>query len=80
MALKYYKVASTGLKGFVTHEDNERAHVSNYPGDIWVTENEQWAARVGADDVGKDIAQSEVNAALNGQLDEDGNQIYIALP
>ena len=41
---KYYQTENTG-KGFITHEDNELAHVSGYPGNVWVTENTAWAAR-----------------------------------
>ena len=33
---KYYEKENTG-KGFITHEDNELAFVSGYPGNIWVT-------------------------------------------
>ena len=47
--MAYYYVQHTGKKGFVTHEDNESAHVANYPGDVWITENSAWASRVGAE-------------------------------
>ena len=38
---KYYQTENTG-KGFITHEDNELAHIGGYPGNIWVTENTEW--------------------------------------
>jgi hypothetical protein len=48
--MAYYTTANTG-KGFITHADNESAHVSGWPGDVWVTENSTWAARVGATEI-----------------------------
>ena len=35
---KYYQAENTG-KGFITHGDQELAHISGYPGDVWVTES-----------------------------------------
>jgi len=55
--MNYYQAVNTGL-GFITHQDNELAHVSGYPGDIWVTENTTWAARVGAVEKTKEEAQA----------------------
>jgi hypothetical protein len=55
--MNYYQAVNTGL-GFITHEDNELAHVSGYPGDIWGTENTTWAARVGAVEKTKEEAQA----------------------
>ena len=55
--MPYYYVQHTGRKGFVTHADNEVNHVSNYPGDIFVTENSEWATRVGAVEKTKAEAQ-----------------------
>ena len=45
--MAYYHAVNTG-KGFITHTDNESAHVAGYPGDVWVTENTTWATRVSA--------------------------------
>ena len=42
--MAYYHAVNTG-KGFITHADNESAHVSGWPGDVWVTENSTWAPR-----------------------------------
>jgi len=47
MAIKYYAVANSG-KGFITHADNESAHIAGHPADVWTTENTTWAARVSA--------------------------------
>ena len=47
MALKYYHATNTG-KGFITHAENEVAHVAGHPGEGWTTENTSWASRVGA--------------------------------
>jgi len=79
MASKYYKATNTG-KGFITHADNASGHVSGYPGEVWVTENTAWAARVNVEEKTKAEAQAFVDAAINGETDEDGNQLVIALP
>ena len=76
---KYYEVENTG-KGFITHDDNELAHVSGYPGNVWVTENTAWAVRVGAVEKTKLEAQTLVNTTIIGSVDEEGNQIVINLP
>ena len=76
---KYYSAENTG-KGFITHADNELAHIEGYPGNIWVTENTAWAARHGLVEMTKMTAQTIVNSAISGSNDEDGNQIVINLP
>ena len=85
---KYYEKENTG-KGFITHEDNELAHVGGYPGNIWVTENTAWAVRVGATEKTKLQAQTIVNTAISGSLVDsdglpttgsDGTQLVINLP
>ena len=76
---KYYNAENTG-KGFITHGDNELAHIEGYPGNIWVTENTAWAARHGLVEMTKMTAQTIVNSAISGSNDEDGNQIVINLP
>ena len=76
---KYYNAENTG-KGFITHGDNELAHIEGYPGNIWVTENTAWAARHGLVEMTKMTAQTIVNTAISGSNDADGNQIVINLP
>jgi len=81
----YYHVEHTGIKGFITHEDNEAAHVAGYPGDVWVTENTTWATRVGATEKTKSEAQALVDAAISGSLYEEdhpnaGEQVVLTLP
>lgn len=83
--MRYYHVKHTGIKGFITHEDNESAHVAGYPGDIWVTENTTWANRVGAVEKTKEEAQALLDAAISGSVygeDEPnaGEQVVILLP
>ena len=78
--MPYYYVQHTGKKGFVTHTDNETSHVSNYPGDVWITSGSSWAGRVGAEEKTKAEAQALVDTAIRGELDDDGNQISITLP
>ena len=63
--MAYYYVQHTGLKGFVTHADNEANHVSNYPGDVWITSGSAWAARVGATEETKTQAQARSNASID---------------
>jgi len=79
MAVKYYLIEPTGKKGFITHKDNELSHIVGYPGNIWGTENAEWAARVGADELPQDTAQDIVRRAqVEGGIEEaDG---YILLP
>lgn len=84
MALKYYLAENYG-NGFITHEDSERAHIAGYPGNIWVTENVQWAQRIGAIEKTKSEAQAIVDAAISGttynDMYPDPNQpIVITLP
>ena len=52
--MHYYQVTNTGEAGFVTHEENEISYVNNFIQDIWVTENTDWAARVGATEITKE--------------------------
>jgi len=41
--MAYFHAVNTG-KGFITHAENESAHVAGYPGDVWVTDNTTWAS------------------------------------
>lgn len=63
--MAYYYIVSPGTKGWISHEDNELAHVAGYPGDVWVTENATWATRVGAIEKTKEEAQALVDAVIN---------------
>ena len=76
---KYYNAENTG-KGFITHEDNELAHVSGYPGNVWVTENTAWAVKHGLTEITKVNAQTLVNVAISGSVDDNGDQIILNLP
>ena len=69
--MAYYTTANTG-KGFITHADNELAHVAGYPGDVWVTTNSTWAARVGATEKTKAEAQLLVDSAVSGTYHMQG--------
>jgi len=82
--MAYYHATNTG-KGFITHTDNELAHVAGYPGDVWVTENTTWATRVGATSKTQAEAQALVDAAISGSVYEEGHenageQVVITLP
>lgn len=82
--MNYYYAVNTG-KGFITHEENELAHISGYPGDVWVTENTSWATRVGAVQKTKEEAQLLVNAAIAGNVypeghPNEGQQVILILP
>ena len=69
--MAYYTTANTG-KGFITHADNESAHVSGWPGDVWVTTNSTWVARVGATEKTKAEAQLLVDNAVSGTYYMEG--------
>ena len=69
--MAYYTTANTG-KGFITHAHNESAHVSGWPGDVWVTTNSTWAARVGATEKTKAEAQLLVDNAVSGTYYMEG--------
>lgn len=71
MALKYYHTTNTG-KGFITHDDNESAHIAGHPGEVWTTENTTWAARVSATEKTFAEAQALVSASLDGQFYTSG--------
>lgn len=83
--MEYYQSTNTG-NGFITHDDNERSHISEYPGGIFVTNsNSIWANRVGAVSKTKEEAQAIVDAAILGQLypvdhENAGEQIVVLLP
>tara|TARA_A100001011_G_scaffold336029_1_gene365302 strand:+ start:3986 stop:4231 length:246 start_codon:yes stop_codon:yes gene_type:complete len=79
MAKKYYEAVNTG-KGFITHGDNELSNIKGYPGNVWLTENTAWAARLGISEITRLQAQTLVNTAISGSNDSDGNQIVIDLP
>ena len=76
---KYYNAENTG-KGFITHEDNELSHISGYPGNIWLTENTAWAAKHGLSEITRLEAQTLVNTAISGSVDENGDQVTLDLP
>jgi hypothetical protein len=82
--MAYYQTENTGI-GFITHEDNEIAHVAGYPANIWITENTSWATRVGAIEKTKEEAQALVDAVIAGKVypegtENAGQQIVITLP
>lgn len=82
--MNYYQAVNTG-KGFITHEENESAHIAGYPGDVWVTENTAWASRVGAVEKTKEEAQALVDSAISGSVYPEGSpnageQITVLLP
>jgi uncharacterized membrane protein YdcZ (DUF606 family) len=69
--MTYYYYVSESIsqgKGFITHEDNELAHITGYPGSVFVTENTTWATRIGATEVTKEEAQVLVDAAVSSSL------------
>ena len=75
----YYQIVNPGIKDWISHEDNELAHISEYPGNIWVTENEAWANRVGATQLTYSEAQTIVDEiVLEAQANwtEDSNDPY----
>lgn len=82
--MAYFQATNTG-KGFITHADNEAAHVAGFPGNVWVTENTAWATRVGAVSKTKTEAQALVDAAIAGSVYPEGHpnageQVVVVLP
>ena len=81
--MAYYHAVNTG-KGFITHTDNESAHVAGYPGDVWVTENTTWATRVSATEKTQEEAQALVDAAISGSYYDEGpdsgSAVVVTLP
>ena len=81
--MAYYHAVNTG-KGFITHTDNESAHVAGYPGDVWVTENTTWATRISATSKTQEEAQALVDAAVSGSYYEEGpdsgSAVVVTLP
>ena len=65
--MAYYYALNTG-KGFITHEENELAHIAGHPANIWSTENTAWVSRVGAVSKTLEEAQALVDAAIEGTL------------
>ena len=65
--MAYFHAANTG-KGFITHAENESAHIAGHPGDVWATENTAWATRVGATAKTLEEAQALVDASLAGKV------------
>mgnify|MGYP003635942060 FL=1 len=82
--MAYYVAENTG-KGFITHPENELAHIAGYPANVWVTQNSSWASRVGATEKTREEAQSLVDISILGTVYPEGNenagqQIVITLP
>jgi hypothetical protein len=82
--MAYYVAVNTG-KGFITHEENESAHIAGYPGNVWVTENTTWASRIGATSKTKLEAQALVDASISGSVYPEGHpnageQVVVTLP
>ena len=70
--MAYYLSENTGV-GFITHEDNETAHIAELSANIFKTENSVWAARVGAVEKTKEEAQAIINASLEGSVYPEGH-------
>lgn len=83
MALKYYHATNTG-KGFITHDENESAHIAGHPGEVYTTENTTWASRVSATEKTFAEAQALVSASLDGQFftkgPNSGSALTYSLP
>ena len=77
--MRYFIGKNTG-KGFITHEDNKVNHIAGYPGDIWATDNWEWAHFRGLVEINKEEAQRTVDLAIYGQENPDGSLLEINLP
>ena len=63
--MKYFIIQNPGVEGFITHADNATAHIAEYPGNVFVTENAAWGARVSAVEKTKAEAQAIVDAVID---------------
>lgn len=78
---KYYQIENWG-EGFITHNDMEIAPINGYPGNIWVTDNIQWAQRVNAIEKSREEAKQIVDAAVSASWDSNvfNKKNYVTLP
>jgi hypothetical protein len=53
----YYFVQNDGQKDFITHEENEASYIFNFCNELYITDNVEWANRVGANETTKEAAQ-----------------------
>jgi hypothetical protein len=60
----YFQIENPGIKGWISHEDSKKFQISQYIGNIWVTENREWAARVGATELTYEEAQAIVDEQI----------------
>jgi hypothetical protein len=54
----YFQTENPGIKGWISHEDSKKAQISQYIGNVWITENREWAIRVGATELTYEEAQA----------------------
>lgn len=64
--MRYFRATNTG-KGFITHEDNEASYIQGHLADIYTTDNEDWARRVGALEVTIEIAQEHIDDFIDAE-------------
>lgn len=64
----YYQVDNPGIVNWISHQDNQIAQISQYMPNIWVTENTEWAARVGATELSKSDAQTVCDTYTTEQI------------
>lgn len=82
--MAYYIAENTG-KGFITHADNQSAHIAGHPANVWITENSSWASRVGAVEKTKEESQALVDVSLVGVVypedhENAGQPVVVTLP
>jgi hypothetical protein len=64
----YYFIQNDGQKDFITHEENEASYIFNFCNELYITDNVEWANRVGANETTKEAAQEYVDAVTFGQV------------
>ena len=84
--MKYYLITLRD-NPFITHEESNNHIISEYPGDIFVTDNYEWAISKGGIEKTKEEAQNIINFVLEGvvhgehaDIDLIGKPIVITLP
>ena len=84
--MKYYLITLRD-NPFITHEESNNHHIEEYPDNIFVTDNYEWAISKGGIEKTKEEAQNLINSSLEGlthgeytDINLIGQPIVITLP
>ena len=84
--MKYYLITFRD-NPFITHEESNNHHIEEYLGDIFITDNYEWAISKGGIEKTKEEAQNLINSSLEGltygeyaDINLIGQPIVVTLP